>query len=66
VIGSEGDGLNLLTQKSCDALISIPLQGHVPSLNASVAAGMVLYEVFRQRRSQRFHLKTVSKEALQK
>lgn len=66
VIGSEGEGLGLLTQKSCDALVSIPLQGHVPSLNASVAAGMVLYEIFRQRRSQRFHLKTVSKEPLQK
>lgn len=66
VIGSEGEGLGLLTQKSCDALVSIPLQGNVPSLNASVAAGMALYEIFRQRRSQRFHLKTVSKEALQK
>jgi 23S rRNA (guanosine2251-2'-O)-methyltransferase len=66
VIGSEGEGIGLLTQKSCDVLVSIPLQGNVPSLNASVAAGMVLYEVFRQRRSQRFHLKTVSKEALQK
>lgn len=66
VIGSEGEGLNLLTQKACDVLVSIPLQGTVPSLNASVAAGMVLYEVFRQRRSQRFHLKTVSREAFQK
>jgi 23S rRNA (guanosine2251-2'-O)-methyltransferase len=61
VIGSEGEGLNLLTQKNCDLLISIPLQGAVPSLNASVAAGMVLYEVFRQRRSQPLRLKTVSK-----
>lgn len=60
VVGSEGEGLNLLTQKACDVLVSIPLQGSVPSLNASVAAGMVLYEVFRQRRSQRFRLKTVS------
>lgn len=60
VIGSEGDGIGLLTQKSCDVLMSIPLQGTVPSLNASVAAGMVLYEVFRQRRSQRHNLKTVS------
>lgn len=66
VIGSEGEGLSLLTQKSCDVLVSIPLQGTVPSLNASVAAGMALYEVFRQRRSRQFHLKTVSKEALQK
>ncbi len=61
VIGAEGEGLGLLTQKACDALVSIPLQGNVPSLNASVAAGMLLYEVFRQRRSQRLHLKTVSK-----
>ncbi|NET50498.1 MAG: 23S rRNA (guanosine(2251)-2'-O)-methyltransferase RlmB, partial [Merismopedia sp. SIO2A8] len=49
VIGSEGTGLSLTTQKACDALVSIPLQGKTPSLNASVAAGMVLYEVFRQR-----------------
>ena len=66
VVGSEGEGLGLLTQKSCDVLVSIPLQGHVPSLNASVAAGMVLYEVFRQRRSQQHDLKSLSKGALQK
>jgi 23S rRNA (guanosine2251-2'-O)-methyltransferase len=66
VIGAEGDGLALLTQKSCDVLISIPLQGNVPSLNASVAAGMVLYEVFRQRRSRHHHPRSVSKDALQK
>lgn len=66
VVGSEGEGLGMLIQKSCDVLVSIPLQGHVPSLNASVATGMVLYEVFRQRRSQRLHLQTVSKEAFQK
>jgi len=49
VIGSEGEGLSLLTQRCCDALVSIPLRGKTPSLNASVAAGMVLYEIFRQR-----------------
>ncbi len=49
VIGAEGDGLSLLTQRSCDVLVSIPLQGKTPSLNASVAAGMLLYEVYRQR-----------------
>ena len=49
VIGAEGDGLSLMTEKACDALVSIPLHGKTPSLNASVAAGMVLYEVFRQR-----------------
>jgi 23S rRNA (guanosine2251-2'-O)-methyltransferase len=49
VIGSEGEGLSMLTQRSCDVLVSIPLQGKTPSLNASVAAGMALYEVYRQR-----------------
>jgi 23S rRNA (guanosine2251-2'-O)-methyltransferase len=56
VIGSEGEGLSLLTQRCCDVLVSIPLQGSTPSLNASVAAGMVLYEVFRQRRVKVLHL----------
>ncbi|RMF63340.1 MAG: 23S rRNA (guanosine(2251)-2'-O)-methyltransferase RlmB [Cyanobacteria bacterium J069] len=49
VIGSEGDGLNMLTQRGCDVLVSIPLRGKTASLNASVAAGMALYEVYRQR-----------------
>lgn len=49
VIGSEGEGLSMLTQRSCDVLVSIPLQGKTPSLNASVAAGMALYEISRQR-----------------
>jgi 23S rRNA (guanosine2251-2'-O)-methyltransferase len=49
VIGSEGEGLSLLTQKSCDELVSVPLAGKTPSLNASVAAAMTIYEVCRQR-----------------
>jgi 23S rRNA (guanosine2251-2'-O)-methyltransferase len=49
VVGSEGEGLSLLTQKSCDQLVSIPLAGKTPSLNASVAASIALYEVCRQR-----------------
>lgn len=49
VIGSEGEGLSLLTQRNCDVLMSIPLMGNTPSLNASVAAGMALYEIYRQR-----------------
>lgn len=49
VIGAEGSGISALTQRNCDALVSIPLVGETSSLNASVAAGMVLYEVFRQR-----------------
>jgi len=49
VVGSEGDGLSLSVQQSCDVLISIPLKGTVPSLNASVATGMALYEIYRHR-----------------
>ncbi len=49
VIGSEGKGLSLLTQRYCDVLVSIPLLGKTPSLNASVAAAIALYEVERQR-----------------
>ncbi len=49
VIGAEGDGLSVLTQKCCDVLISIPIAGRTPSFNASVATGMILYEIFRQR-----------------
>jgi len=48
VTGSEGDGLSMLTRKHCDQLVSIPLRGATPSLNASVATAMVLYEVARR------------------
>ncbi|QIZ71263.1 23S rRNA (guanosine(2251)-2'-O)-methyltransferase RlmB [Oxynema aestuarii] len=61
VVGSEGEGLSLLTQRHCDFLISIPLQGKTPSLNVSVATGMVLYEIFRQRWGQTLHLDRVKK-----
>ncbi|MEN9201621.1 MAG: 23S rRNA (guanosine(2251)-2'-O)-methyltransferase RlmB [Thermostichus sp. DG_1_6_bins_120] len=52
VIGSEGEGLSLLTQRHCDQLLSIPLAGKTESLNASVAAGIALYEIHRQRAPQ--------------
>ncbi|MDJ0701796.1 MAG: 23S rRNA (guanosine(2251)-2'-O)-methyltransferase RlmB [Leptolyngbyaceae cyanobacterium MO_188.B28] len=48
VIGSEGKGLSLSIQHLCDTLVSIPLKGNTPSLNASVATGMALYEIYRQ------------------
>ena len=56
VVGSEGEGLNLLTQRYCDELAAIPLAGKTPSLNASVAAAIALYEVCRQRRTDKFYL----------
>jgi 23S rRNA (guanosine2251-2'-O)-methyltransferase len=56
VIGSEGDGLGLLTQKCCDHLVSIPLSGKTPSLNAANAAAMCLYEISRQRLSNMLRL----------
>ncbi len=49
VLGAEGQGLRQLTRKSCDELVSIPMQGAVESLNVSVASGVCLYEALRQR-----------------
>jgi 23S rRNA (guanosine2251-2'-O)-methyltransferase len=52
VLGAEGKGLHDLVARKCDFLVSIPMLGKVPSLNVSVAAGVVLYEVVRQRRKK--------------
>ena len=51
VLGAEGDGMRQLTRKTCDELISIPMQGAVESLNVSVASGVCLYEAVRQRQA---------------
>jgi 23S rRNA (guanosine2251-2'-O)-methyltransferase len=51
VLGAEGKGLHDLVKKKCDFLVSIPMRGKVSSLNVSVAAGVVLYEIVRQRRA---------------
>lgn len=50
VVGSEGEGLRRLVRETCDRLVRIPMAGQVESLNASVAAGVVLFEAARQRR----------------
>ena len=52
VLGAEGKGLHDLVARKCDFLVAIPMLGKVPSLNVSVAAGVVLYEVVRQRRKK--------------
>ena len=49
VVGGEGSGVHSLVRKNCDGIISIPMFGKVNSLNASVSAGIVLYEAVRQR-----------------
>ena len=49
IVGSEGKGMRDLTKSHCDQVLSIPMSGNVSSLNVSVACGLVLYEVLRQR-----------------
>ncbi len=49
VVGSEGRGISRLVREQCDGILSLPMQGNINSLNASVACGIVLYEVCRQR-----------------
>ena len=49
VIGNEGNGISNLVKKNCDGLVKIPMKGKIESLNASVSAGIVMYEVVKQR-----------------
>ena len=50
VIGSEGFGMSRLVKENCDFLVKIPMKGKVTSLNASVSAGIVIYEAVKQRK----------------
>jgi 23S rRNA (guanosine2251-2'-O)-methyltransferase len=52
VMGSEGTGMRRLTRENCDELVKLPMNGSVSSLNVSVASGIFLYEVVRQRLSK--------------
>jgi len=49
VIGNEGQGVSRLVREKCDMIASIPMKGDIDSLNASVAAGVLAYEIVRQR-----------------
>jgi 23S rRNA (guanosine2251-2'-O)-methyltransferase len=63
VLGAEGKGLHDLVRRKCDLLVSIPMMGSVASLNVSVAGGIVMYEVLRQRRTRRVHSKAAGRAA---
>lgn len=49
VIGSEGKGISKVTMDNCDMVVKIPMKGHIPSLNASVSGGIIMFEVLKQR-----------------
>lgn len=50
VIGSEGKGISRLTKEKCDFIVKIPMKGKINSLNASVSAGIIMYEIIRNRK----------------
>ena len=49
IVGNEGDGMRQSVRENCDFILSIPMYGKINSLNASVAAGIAMYEASRQR-----------------
>jgi 23S rRNA (guanosine2251-2'-O)-methyltransferase len=49
IVGSEGEGMRRTVRDMCDAVVNLPMQGTVNSLNVSVATGIITYEVMRQR-----------------
>jgi 23S rRNA (guanosine2251-2'-O)-methyltransferase len=64
VLGGEGRGIRRLVRERCDHLVSLPLFGHVGSLNVSVAAGVALYEAVRQRGAVPSHVRPIPPRAL--
>ena len=59
IIGNEGKGISQLVKKNCDFVVKIPMIGKINSLNASVAAGIMIYEVVRQRGANEWYKKIV-------
>lgn len=53
VVGSEGSGMRRTVRENCDMLVNIPMKGSVNSLNASVAAGIIIFEIMRQRMAEK-------------
>ena len=49
VVGNEGEGMSRLVKENCDVILKIPMSGNINSLNASVSAGMTIYEITRQK-----------------
>lgn len=49
VIGNEGRGVSRLVKEKCDWMVQLPMKGHIPSLNASVASSLLMYEIYRKR-----------------
>ena len=64
VIGNEGKGIGNLTAKKCDKILSIPMYGKINSLNASVAAGILMYEVVKKRRLKWVYLRRTKKNCM--
>ena len=50
IIGSEGKGMSRLVREECDFIVRLPMNGHITSLNASVAAGILIYNIISKRR----------------
>ena len=59
IIGNEGKGISQLVKKNCDFVVIIPMIGKINSLNASVAAGIMIYEVVRQRGTNEWYKKVI-------
>ena len=60
IIGNEGNGVSRLVKEKCDYIASIPMKGDIDSLNASVATGVLAFEIVRQRMGKQFWVNSVA------